>query len=112
MHRMSSDGGFSLIELLLVILVLGIVSTVVVLSVSGITSEAEETVCEADRRLLEKAGEAYFAQRDSYTIPNAGGDEGYEQTLVDEGFLRQTSVFYDLGPDGQLTPDAGSACTG
>lgn len=96
------DEGFSLIELLLVVLIVGILATVVVVSVSGITGGAEDTACLADQRMLEKATEVYFAERRTGTIPDAGGDEGFEQTLVDEGFLRQTSSFFNLSTDGQI----------
>lgn len=115
MNGTQDDSGFSLIELLIVILILGIVTTIVVLSVAGITDEADDAACLADRRLLEKAGEAYFAQTPAETIPATGDPttfpDAYEQTLVDAEFLRQTSKYYDLDTDGQLVQVAGSPCT-
>lgn len=105
------DDGFSLIELLLVILILGIVTADVTLSVSGITSEAEDSACLADRRTLEKATEAYFAQRSAEAIPPAGVDEPYEQTLVNTGFLRGASQYFDVDANGDLT-DTGQPCDG
>jgi prepilin-type N-terminal cleavage/methylation domain-containing protein len=112
MRERRSDQGFSLIELLLVIVVLGVLATVVVLSVSGMTSAADETACLTDRRLLEKAGEAYFAQAPAETIPaTAAAVEPYEQTLVDGGYLRHTSDYYDLDTDGELLVVTGSQCT-
>ena len=111
MNGTRQDNGFSLIELLLVILILGILTSVVALSVSGMTGEAELTACEADRRALEKASEAYFAQTPAKAIPPASGDEPYEQTLVDARFLHQTSKYYDLHSDGQLLEVDGSPCT-
>ena len=109
MREPRRDQGFSLIELLLVIVVLGVLATVVVLAVGGMTSEAKETACLSDRRLLEKAGEAYFAQAPAETIAVTGVVEPYEQTLVEGGFLRRTSEYYDLDADGQLV--AVSDCT-
>ena len=111
MRETSNDQGFSLIELLLVIVVLGILATVVAMSVGGMTSEAQETACLADERLLQKAGEAFFAQTHSETIPAAAAAEPYEQTLADRGFLRNTSEYYDLDADGQLVLVSGSPCT-
>jgi prepilin-type N-terminal cleavage/methylation domain-containing protein len=112
MHDTPHDHGYTIIELLLVIVVLGILTTIVVLSVGGVTTEAQETGCAADRRMLETAGEAYFAQRRTSTIPDAGGGpDGYEQTLVDEELLRQTSEYFDLDADGALVAAAGSPCT-
>lgn len=111
MTEVRNGDGFSLIELLLVIVIIGIMATVVVVSVGGIRADAEDSACLADRRTLEKAGEAYFAQRHADTIPDAGGEEGYEQTLVDEGFLRNTSEYFDLDTAGQLLMVSGSTCT-
>ena len=105
------DAGFSLIELLLVIAILGVLATVVALAVTGVTSDAEESACQADRRTLEKAAEAYFAQTLSATIPPTGTDEPYEQTLVDREFLRRTSQYFDLGEHGELV-DLGHPCDG
>jgi prepilin-type N-terminal cleavage/methylation domain-containing protein len=110
MSGTSNDDGFSLIELLLVIVILGILATVVVLAVGGITGDAEDSACLADRRTLQKAGEAYFAQTPAEMIPATGAVEPYEQTLVDAGFLRNTSQYYDLDEFGQLVAVAGSPC--
>ena len=99
-HR---DNGFSLIELLVVIVILGILSAVVVMAVGRSTSDAEDVACIADKHVLITATEAFFAQRSTTTIPSAGGDQGYQQTLVAEQFMRQTSDYYNLDAAGTLT---------
>jgi prepilin-type N-terminal cleavage/methylation domain-containing protein len=106
------DSGFSLIELLVVILILGILAAVVVLAIGVFRDDAEDSACPADFRNLITASEAYFVQFDTTTIPqaNATGD-GYEQTLVDVGLARQVSQWYDLEADGELAVPAGSPCT-
>jgi prepilin-type N-terminal cleavage/methylation domain-containing protein len=106
-----ADEGFSLIELLLVVVILAIVTTVVVMSVGGFSAEAEDAAGESDRQHLETASETYLAQPGVAAIPDAGGPEGYEQTLVDGELLRSTSQYYDLDAAGQLVQVAGSACT-
>lgn len=108
-RRPRPDSGFSLVELLLVIVILGVLTSIVVLAVSGVTSDAEESACQADRRTLEKAAEAYFAQTLSTTIPPTGTDEPYEQALVDREFLRTTSRYFDLDEYGELV-DLGHPC--
>jgi prepilin-type N-terminal cleavage/methylation domain-containing protein len=105
------DAGLTLIEMLLVILVLGILSTVVVMSVGGTKSKAEESACPADRRQLINAREAYFVRFDTTTIPDAGGAEGFELTLVEAQILRATSEYFDLDATGALVLEAGSPCT-
>lgn len=110
MSGTSTGDGFSIIELLLMVVILGILATIVALSVGGLTTKADETACRADRRQLEKATEAYFARYATETIPATGTVEPYEQTLVDAEFLRQTSQYYELDAYGQLTTAAGSYC--
>lgn len=105
------DGGYTLMELLLVVSILGILGTVVVLSVSGIRTEAAETGCQADRHQLSVAAEAYFAQTGAKQIVAAGvGHNRFEQTLVDADFLRAPSSFHDLDTNGVVTPQGNSSC--
>lgn len=103
--------GFSLIELLLVIVVLGILSVIVVVTVRGITADAQTTGCDADRQQLQKAAESYFANEPAVALPAVGTVEPYEEGLVAAGFLRAPSAYYDLDADGQLSVPAGSPCT-
>jgi prepilin-type N-terminal cleavage/methylation domain-containing protein len=97
------DEGFSLIELLIVIVVLGIMGTVVVFSVTGITDRGQENACAQDARTLATAVEAYFAQSGSATIPATGtGPSRYERTLVDAGLSRGMSEYWDVAAEGYL----------
>lgn len=105
------DEGFTLIELLMVVTILGVLTAAVVLGVGGITGAAEETGCLADRRSLEKAAEAYFAQMSADSIPATGTVEPYEQTLVEAGFLASTSEFHDLDAAGDVVAMPGGTCT-
>ena len=56
------DKGFTLVELLIVIVILGILATVTVFAVRGITDQGKTSACEADQKTLETAIEAYFAK--------------------------------------------------
>jgi prepilin-type N-terminal cleavage/methylation domain-containing protein len=112
MTRRQGDGGYTLIELLLVIVVLGILATIVVAAAGGFTAEAEQRTCEADAYLLRTATEAYFAQRGGTVIPPLNGSQdGVELRLADEGFLRGPSEHYDLTSTGQLQLASGSPCS-
>lgn len=106
------DEGFSLIELLLVILIMGILGTVVVAAVGGFHDDAEDAGCKSDAHILYTSTEAFFAQRNATAITPADASlDGYEKTLVAEGFLRSTSRFYDIDDFGQLVQVSGSPCT-
>lgn len=103
------DGGYTLVELLLVVVILGILGSVSWLAVSGMTTEAADVGCRADRHQLEVAVEAYFAQTGSSSIPATGaGADRHEQTLVDRGFLRSVSELHHVADDGDIDPEATS----
>ncbi|HAP74599.1 MAG TPA: prepilin-type cleavage/methylation domain-containing protein [Acidimicrobiaceae bacterium] len=82
-HTENKDKGFTLVELLIVIVILGILATVTVFAVRGITDQGEESACNADLKTLEVAAEAYMAQNGSYPAS--------AQAMVDEGLLRSVS---------------------
>ena len=56
------EGGFTLVELLIVIVILGVLSTVAVFAVRGITDKGNTAACQADYKTLETGIEAYIAQ--------------------------------------------------
>jgi type II secretion system protein G len=60
------DKGFTLVELLIVIVILGILATVTVFAVTGITGRGKETACKADRKTLATALESYAADTGGY----------------------------------------------
>lgn len=100
------DGGYTLVELLLVVTILGVLGSVAWLGVSGMTTEAADTGCLADGRQLRVAAEAYFAQTRADVIPATGTDgERFERTLVEQGFLTRSSTYHDLAADGAITPE-------
>ena len=110
--RTRQDGGFSLIELLVVILIVGILAAVVVLAVGGLRADAQNSACPADHRNLITATESYFVQFDATSLPQADGTaDGYEKTLVNVGLARDVSKWYDLEADGELVLSPGSPCT-
>ncbi len=97
------DEGFSLIELLIVIVILGILATVVVFSVRGITDRGTDTACSHDARALATAVESYFAQHPTNVIPATGaGPARFEQTLVDAGLMRSQTEYWDVATEGYL----------
>jgi prepilin-type N-terminal cleavage/methylation domain-containing protein len=109
------DKGFTLVELLIVIVILGILATVTVFAVRGITDQGKSSTCKADSKTLQTAYEAYVAQYGGTAIPvlpaaaPASASPGYtangadaEGTLVNAGFIRAASSNWILGTDGVL----------
>lgn len=96
--------GFSLVELLIVIVVLGILTAVVVVTVDGLTADAEDSACAAGERTLATAVESYFAQHGQGSIPATGAADGeeHERTLVTVGLIRRTSTHWNVAADGSI----------
>jgi prepilin-type N-terminal cleavage/methylation domain-containing protein len=105
------DRGFTLVELLIVIVILGILATVTVFAVRGITDRGEENSCAIDERTIATAVESYFAQYAVDALPVGSGPAGdeFEQTLVDAELLRKPSRYHVLAADGTISP-AGAPC--
>lgn len=121
-----SDRGFTLVEMLIVIVILGILSTVTVFAVRGINDRAESNSCEADQRIVERAVEGYFAQYGGTRIPTTvsgslptfgPGTSPWslgataEETLVNARLLRTQSTRFNVSPLGALTAVAASGCS-
>jgi general secretion pathway protein G len=99
------DRGFTLVELLIVIVILGILATVTVFAVRGITDRGTTSACAADKNTIAVAVESYFAQNGGATIPGAD-DAARMQALVTAGFLRTGSAKYTVNADGTTAPVA------
>jgi len=66
------DKGFTLVELLIVIVILGILATVTVFAVRGITDRGQDNACAVELRTVETAIEAFYA--DNQSDPAVIGD--------------------------------------
>jgi len=95
------DKGFTLVELLIVIVILGVLATVTVFAVRGITDKGKTSACAADKKTLEVAVEAYIANGgDVATINEAG--------LV-PGFLHSQVAGYNLQNVAAVADDPATA---
>jgi adhesin/invasin len=90
-HVSSDSKGFTMVELLIVIVILGILATVVVFAVRSITDQGEDSGEAAELRNLETANERYWIEH---------GGNATEQQLVDAGYITGPSSMYDLTVDG------------
>jgi general secretion pathway protein G len=108
----SKNEGFTLIELLIVIVILGILAAIVVFAVGGITDKGQTAACKADRKSIQTAEEAYFAQP-------AGGNGSYAaMSVATPGpmvpkYLAEASTLYGVTVvNGAyiIAPIAGAGC--
>lgn len=86
MTRAPGDRGFSLIELLVVILVLGILAALVLFAVGQFKDDSQDSACNADSRLLREASTAYFSKFNHW--PNGGNPAQRVQDLINAGYLQ------------------------
>ncbi len=105
------DPGFTLVEILVVIVILGILATVVVFAVRGVTDRGEKSACAGDASILTTAADAWMAQESIDEVPALGASaDRYELYLVDVGMIRQVSTYWNLNADGTVTT-TGQPCT-
>jgi prepilin-type N-terminal cleavage/methylation domain-containing protein len=97
-----NDSGFTLTELLIVIVILGVLAGIVLLAVGGFTDRGEKSACKAAMKTTEVAVETYRAN-------NSGKAPATLQVLVDGGYLKELpsnpstkyTISYDFnGKDG------------
>jgi|KBSMisStaDraftv2_1062788.scaffolds.fasta_scaffold75090_3 general secretion pathway protein G len=107
------DKGFTLVELLIVIVILGILATVTVFAVTGITNKGKTSACQSDAKTIQTAEEAYSANNGVYTAT--------QQNLVDAGLMHAASTKFNIAlvaagsttaASYTLTGVAGGDCAG
>ena len=110
MVAQKKDRGFTLVELLIVIVILGILATVTVFAVRGITDKGQENSCKVERRTIETAIEAYFADTggDIAALGDLEGDYLKDVTGVTD---RWTLTVPATGSP-TIAPTAGGDCVG
>lgn len=90
--RMASRGqsGFTLIELLVVIAILAILGGVVVFAVGNVTSSAEDSACDIEKRMMQTAVEA---------SKGASGANKYDASAFIEGGAT-SGTYWEITGDG------------
>lgn len=101
----ANESGFTLVELLIVIVILGILSGIVVFAVGAFNDRGTAAACKTDLKNVEVAVEAYRAKTGNY--PDAG-DPGWTQLTDPTGqYIKEkpssTDYTITLGANGQVT---------
>ncbi len=86
-RRARHDEGFTLVELLIVIVILGILSAMTAFAVRAIADRGEAASCATDLRTIQSAQDSYEAQHGVYVS---------ETDLVTAGLLHSESELHDV----------------
>jgi general secretion pathway protein G len=89
------DRGFTLTELLITIIILGVLAAIVVFAVAAFQNQGKQVACHTDKKDVELAAEAYYATNNAYP-PNL-------PALTAAGYLKEVpaSVNYSITIDAQ-----------
>ena len=83
-HKNVLQRGFTLVELLIVIVILGILAGIVVFAVGNLTSNAKTNACATEKSTISTALEAYKANVGRYpTAADAGGAPATAMDMLD-----------------------------
>ena len=87
LHRkQQSEGGFTLVELIVVLVIMGLLSAALVPTVTGYVEEAKTKIAKSNEAMVEQAALLYLAdlERKGATIPQTAISEG---DLTEAGYL-------------------------
>ena len=118
----SIERGFTLVELLIVIVILGILAGIVVCAMANMTTNAKATGCKAEKTTVREALESYKAQAGVYPTAAAAGGGAHKAMDLLTGnaatappfgtILKTVPVNYDIDNSGVVSPTAAGTAAG
>lgn len=107
-HKQQSANGFTIVELLIVIVVIAILAAISIVAYSGIQARARDTKRASDIAVIEKAIRAYDVANDgsrtttNYTDVGSSGGWDYSRNPDWLSFLRPQSGSMPIDPENKV----------
>jgi prepilin-type N-terminal cleavage/methylation domain-containing protein len=109
MRHTQQDAGFTLVELMVVVLILGILVMLAVPVFFGARASAQQKACYANQRTIEGAVQTYRAAHDA--SPPAS-EVNNSHPLITGGFIQSAPACPLAGPTGYYTINASGVVVG
>lgn len=90
-----TETGFTLVELLVVVVILGILSAVVVFAVRGASDKGQRAAIGTDERIIRTAEETHCAQHGTYVRIGTSGDQPGE-SLIGSRLLTTPPIYHTV----------------
>lgn len=107
-HLVPARDGFTLIELLVVISIIGLLASVVLVSIQSARAKSRDAKRIGDMNQLAKALELYFNENNSYPTVAAGASFSSNPAIGQPGLVPKYLLQLPKAP----TPSDGSVCAG
>ena len=106
MRKVRNQKGFTIMELMIVIVIIGILIAIAVPAYQNFRARAQATACQANERVIASAAGLYYADKGSWPATVAA--------IIAEGHLDKLPVCplggtYTIAADGTVDCDAGLA---